>query len=309
MRMADTKAARGATGPSQECPPEMEKRVAVITDAVAADFIFPIWQRYYGGLFGHNNLFVVTYAGLAGRFRDCALGGVIELPVAYDDGIRHAIVSHLVAALLVTYDTVVRVDADEFLVVDPRASASLADFLQTDEAPYLTARGFDVIQLTGEPALAAVPAAPILSERRFAYPNTALNKTTVVRTPVRWEGGFHCADVYPRFGPLFLLHMKRIDIGWQLAWFRRMTENISANPKAENYLKDYYAPDEVRIRDYHAGVENRTRLAGIESWYREAFTADFLAHTQLTPHNGIYQSRFDHEDVLCEIVPEWKALI
>jgi hypothetical protein len=287
----------------------MRTRVAVITDAVSQDFIFPIWYRYYSGLFGAQNIFIVTYAGLSLLFREFALGGLIELPVGYDDTTRRAVISQFVSSLLPCYDAVIRVDCDEFLVVDPRSAASLAAFVDGLDAPYMTARGFDVIQMPDEPPLPEKPDASILKDRAFAYPNTALNKTCIVKTPVTWSAGFHAASVYPKFGPLVMLHMKRLDIGWQVGWFSHMFENIKDNPKVDKIFKDYYTPDKEKIRNYHRDVTGRPRLSGIDSWYRHDLTKNFLEKTRFVPSDGLYYSDFDHEMVLCEIPREWKSLL
>ncbi len=230
------------------------------------------------------------------------------MPTAYDDEVRHAIISKLVSALLHVYDVVVRVDPDEFLVVDPRVAPSLADWVRQMEIPYLTARGFDVIQLEGEAPLPKEPDTPILTHRAFAYPNAALNKTCIVKTPTEWSGGFHGASVFPRFGPVFMLHMKRLDIGWQVDWFRHMLQNISQNEKTDEALKSYYRADQDDIRNYHLGVENRDRLYGIDAWYRHEFTTAFTEQISFSPLSGMYVGGFDHEGVLCEIIPEWREL-
>ncbi len=287
----------------------MGLRVGVVTDAVSSRFVFPVWHRYYAAQFGAENLFVVTYAGCGAGFRDLRLGGLIELPVGYEDHTRLAAITPLVTSLLACYDVVIRVDADEFLVVDPRVAPSLAAFVEAMEQPYLTARGFDVIQLPGEPALPEVAAGAILQHRAAAYPNTALNKTAIVRTPVAWAAGFHSASVFPRFGALFMLHMKRLDIGWQMAWFREMTDNIAGNPKVEQMFKDYYAPDLARITAYHRDVAVRPHVGGIDAWYRNGLMREFVENIRFTPGDGIYHSTYGHENVLCEIIPEWRALL
>jgi hypothetical protein len=283
-------------------------RVAVVTDAASERFIFPFWYRYYGGLFGCANLFVVTYSGLCKAFAGFDLGGVVELPVGYDDAVRRDVLTGLVSALLPCYDFVVRVDADEFLVVDPRVTESLASFLETFAEPYLTSRGFDVVQLPQE---APLPEGlmQILPYRQVAYPNSALNKTCIVKTAVKWSSGFHSASVYPKFGPLFLLHMKRVDIQWQLQWFARMTANIKDNANVAQIIKDYYEPDIGKITKYHREVSGRTRLSGIDSWYRQEFTRQFLDGVALRPADGVYAGTYGHEHVLCEIPSQWRALI
>jgi hypothetical protein len=245
---------------------------------------------------------------LSGAFQAFHRGGVIELPVGYDDNTRRVVISGFVSSLLGCYDTVIRVDADEFLVADPRSSVSLSEYLKNFDAPYLSARGFDVCQMPDEPDLPEVPDFPILRHRSFAYPNTALNKTCIIRTPMTWCPGFHFASVYPKFGPVFMLHMKRLDIGWQLNWFGKMSENITNNPTVPDSLRTYYQPDEDKIRQYHKGVAGRPRLNGIDTWYRPKLTAEYLQKIKFDRASGLYHGSYDHELVLCEIPPEWKSL-
>lgn len=286
----------------------MARRVAVVTDALSEKFIFANWYRYYGGLFGFSNLYVVTYNGLSVAFKHLRLGGLLELPVAYDDNTRVAVVTNLVDALLSCYDTVIRVDSDEFLVTDPRISPSLSVWLEGYGDVYATARGFDVIQLPDEESI-PYDSSNVLALRSYAYPNSALNKTCISRIPLKWSTGFHWANVYPKFGPLFMLHMKRLDIQWQLKWFAHMSENIKDNINVDKIIKDYYQPDEEKIRAYHGGVSDRTRISGISSWYREEFLVRFLQEVSLRPKDGVYAGTYNHESVLCEIPPEWRLLI
>ena len=284
-------------------------RVAVVTDAVSPEFIFPIWHRYYANLFGAENLFLITYSGLSPLFAGYKLGGLIELPVGYDDNTRRDAITRFVSTLLSCYQTVVRVDADEFLVVDPRISPSLSAFIDEYKGEYLTARGFDVIQMPEEPVMAVQGVGTLLKDRGYAYPNSSLNKTCLVRSPISWSTGFHWASVFPKFGPLFMLHMKRVDISWQLSWFDKMSQQIKDNPNVDDSLREYYAPDEAKIRDYHTSISKRPRLSGLISFYRQNFIAGFLHQIQFIGRDGLYYGEHNHEQVLCEIPAEWKALI
>ena len=282
-------------------------RVAVLTDAASERFIFPFWHKYYGGMFGAKNLFVITYVGLSKNFKNCDLGGLIELPVGYDDAMRRDVINGLVPTLLACYDCLVRVDVDEFLVVDPREQPSLNSFIECFDQPYITARGFDVIQLPEEVSLPK-DLSRILPYRQVAYPNSALNKTCIVKSAVKWSSGFHGASVYPKFGALFMLHMKRVDIKWQVEWFAEMTSNIKDNSRVDQIIKDYYQPDEDKIRNYHRDVGVRTIVRGITSWYRQEFTQQYLNGVALRG-DGVYAGRYEHEHVLCEIPREWRDLI
>lgn len=280
-------------------------RVAVVTDALSQGFFFPLWRGYYGGLFGDANLYVVGYAG-GDSFEDLGLGGFMRLPHAYDDAHRPAACAELIDRLLKTYDTVIRVDADEFLMVDPRVAASLPEFLEMTGDAYFTARGFDVVQLPDEAPLVA---GPVLAQRRVAYPNSALNKTAITRISLRWGPGFHWASVVPRFSGLFLLHLKRVDVDWQVDWYRTMTENIAANPDAGEDLRDYYRADRERILTYHRQVAERPVVRGLDAWYRDAHQEKFLKSVRYDAATGLFEGEYDHELVLCELPEEFRAML
>lgn len=283
----------------------MAIKVAVVTDALSDQYFFPIWRKYYGEMFGDSNLFVVTYAGGTG-FAGPSLGGVLRMPVGYDDATRANVMSDLVATLLGAYDVVIRVDADEILMVDPSVAPSLREFIESSSRPYHTARGFDVIQTLDEPAMAP---GPLLAQRRFAYPAGALNKTCIVRVPVHWTQGFHWCSVYPDFGPLFMLHLKRIDIDWQVEWFTRMTANIGDNPNVEQIFKEYYRPDREKIVAYHRNISNWKIQAGIESWYRHDHQSKFIRSVSYNASKDVYSGTYEHDHVLCEIPQEWKTAL
>lgn len=283
----------------------MALRVAVVTDSISDEFFFPLWRRYYGGLFGEQALHVVAYEGGA-RFADPTLGGVLRLPVGYEDGLRARLIGDYVATLLHAHDVVVRVDVDEFLVADPRHYPSLRHFIAAGDAPHLAARGFDVIQTVAEPPLQP---GPVLAQRQWAYPNSALNKTCIVRRPRRWTPGFHWCDAAPVFGPLFMLHLKRVDMAEQFRWAAAMTGNIGANPQVGAEIKAYYRPAEAEVLKYHLDVSMRPRLKGIEAWYRDDFQQDFAASVAQNPASGMHVGRYGHDHVLCEIPDAWRGLL
>lgn len=283
----------------------MAIRIAVLTDALSDQYFFPIWRRYYGGLFGDLNLFLVTYAGAA-PFSDAGLGGVIRLPVSYDDATRATAITDLVAMLLAAYDVVVRVDVDEFLVVDPRVAPDIRTYIEATNRPYDTARGFDVVQMPDEPPLRP---GLVLPQRGVAYANTALNKTAIVRTPLHWSVGFHWCSAYPECGPLFLLHLKRIDIDWQLSWVAEMTRNIAGNPAVTQEIQEYYRSDREKILEYHRGIDARPIVSGIENWYRDALQWRFFDAITYNAKDDVYYGKFEHDDALCEIPAVWKDML
>jgi len=283
----------------------MVLRVAVLTDTLSPGFFFPVWCSYYGKLFGRSNLHVLTYEG-GPVIQDSTLGSVIRLPIPWDDNTRAERFADLTAFMLGAYDVVIRTDTDEFLAVDPAVAPDLRTYLETTKRPYCTARGFDVTQTMGE---APLKQGPLLAQRNLAYPNSALNKTCIVRMPIRWSPGFHWCTAAPEFGPVFLLHLKRIDVEVQLRWQDEILRHIANNPKIPQHTRDHYGFDRIKILEYNLGVSMRPRLKGQDAWYRHDFQRLFRDAVALDLRSGMYAGSFGHEEVLCEVPEAWRALV
>lgn len=269
------------------------KKIAVITDAVSSAFFFPVWHRYYGGLFGVENLHVVTYQGLKDSFAGIALGNLWAVNAAYDDTLRAGVIADLIAVLLRSHDVVIRCDVDEFLLPDPRQFADLADFIERNELPYVTAQGVDVIELAEDAPLDLEK--PIFGvQRRYGLRSSALNKTCVMTIPLRWAEGFHGANVPPRFAGLYNLHLKFADIKKRIAWDQAMLQGLVPGSKAYRYFS-------VGI-DHLTGVRNfmaSRPKGGAET--QAAFDARFLATVYHRPDSGIHQGDFFSQDFLISL--------
>lgn len=281
----------------------MGRRIAVITNALSSGFYFPLWYGYYGRLFDAANLFVVTFRGRREEFAPYRLGGLWELPHGFNDEGRARSIGALVATLLTCYDAVVYTDTDEFLVPDPRRHADLRAYLADLGRPYVTARGFDLVQRLGDPPLR--PGEPVLvAQRRHALPNSWLNKTCFTTLPLQWCVGFHGCTVHPMLDELFLLHLKRSDVELQAAWTTHISDSLDDDPKA----RDYYRTAREQIADYHAYASGLPVVAGWPGLYREAPASAFLASQVFHPHNGMYiSSSFPADPVLVEIPEEFRG--
>jgi len=270
------------------------KRVAIITDATSPEYFFPAWHRYYGSLFGTQNLHVVTYAGMKEGFRDFALGNLWGVNAAYDDTLRAGLIGDLVAALLRSHDVVIRCDVDEFLIPDSARFTDLADFVERNELPYVTAQGIDVIELAEEAELDLD--APIFGlQRRYGVRATALNKTCVTSAPLRWAEGFHGASAPPIFAGLYLLHLKFADIKKRLAWYETMRPGLVPGSKAHQYFS--------ATAEHLTGVQNF--LSGLAKGGLETeaeFNARFLATVHHNQERDNHQGDFFTQDFLIPLL-------
>ena len=269
------------------------KKVAVIADATSAEFFFPFWHRYYASQFGAANLHVVTYAGMKPLFSRVELGNLWEVSAKYDDTLRVGVIADLISALLRSHDVVLRCDVDEFLVPDPAAYANLAEFVECNELPYVTARGVDVIEMEDDAPLDQDQ--PVFGvQRRFGVRSAALNKTCLTTVPLRWAPGFHAANVPPHFSGLYNLHMKFANIKSRIAWHERMLEGLE--PGSKEYK--YFAVGAEHLTGVQRFLAARPR-EGAEN--EVEFDKRFLDSVRVNPQNGIHQGDFLTQDFLVSL--------
>lgn len=285
----------------------MAKKVAVISDTIAADQIFRVWYSYYTRLFGARNLYLVTYKGLSSQFSGFELGGVWELPEEYNDGIRSRVISALVTALLGSHDYVVRADIDELLVPDPRCAPDLATYIESldrNQRPYVTARGYEVVETSSEASLdLAVPI--LIRQRQFAYRNSALKKTCLTAVPIEWTGGFHGGTVYPMVSDLYLFHLKFADLTGRLKWFHSLMEHAPNNQQGQKYWSEGIAGI-LAIKD---ALARRQVVSGWESFVSREFDEQYLGSVRFNPTSRQYQGRFFTDNYLCEIPAQFAGML
>ncbi len=192
--------------------------IKVLTN-VRADAVFlDLWLRYYGAVFGRENLHVMLDGDDWEPQSD--LTGV-NVHVVKDLPRDRGRLDNQTAAwqsraanwfLKRGAFAVLRTDIDEFVAVDPDAGADLPGYLLgLRPGDRIAALGLDVVQAPQETALD--PARPILAQRRNAVITHEFSKLVAVRQPLRWRSGFHRGQHVPvDIGPgLLLFHLAMFD--------------------------------------------------------------------------------------------------
>ena len=111
-------------------------KIAAITMVYQEYRMLERWYDYYGALLGHENLFVVSHGGDDEHRRLTPRASHIAIPrgdLSRFEGLRQQMLIHLQRSLYGYYDAVIRVDTDEFIVVDPDHHASLGDALRSTD--------------------------------------------------------------------------------------------------------------------------------------------------------------------------------
>lgn len=173
------------------------KRIAALTMVRNDDFYLRKWVEYYGRELGKENLWIyfdgtdqdiAPFCEGTNAFLHEKIGNQV---VAAEKG-RLRFLSERAASLLEQgYDLVIGVDADEFIVVDPKRELSLREYLSAQKIGVsLSALGLDFGQKLGEEG-DITGNEPFLKQRHYAQIGTRYTKPSIIAKPCIWGSGFH----------------------------------------------------------------------------------------------------------------------
>ena len=173
------------------------KQIAVLTMVRNDDFFLRKWVEYYGSELGKENLYIY-YDGEDQAVGDFCQGtNVFVHPkigsqvVTAEKG-RLRFLSQKAAELFAQgYDLVIGVDADEYIVVDPKLGVGLGEYLSSQSIDVcLSPLGLDFGQKLGEEDDLSMESS-FLSQRHYAQIGTRYTKPSIIAQPCRWGSGFH----------------------------------------------------------------------------------------------------------------------
>lgn len=179
-------------------------KIAALTMVYRDPWALSQWVRHYGRLVGPQNLFIVAHGPDPDIARLAPQASVITIPrddLSGFDRKRAEMLNGFQSGLLRAYDWVIRTDADELIC----AETDLHDLLGNHaDVPVLTALGFDLAEVSGDPDLAD---APVFTRRRNAAFAGHYSKACIVNRPV--DLMLHGTRVPPRKLETFPFRMPR----------------------------------------------------------------------------------------------------
>lgn len=161
------------------------------------EFFLNRWIDYYGDQLGEENLYIYLDGEDQPTPAHAKTAHIIHEKrvaehVVKAEKRRLNFLSDVASKLMAEgYDMVIGVDADEFLVVDPKLNKTLKEYLsETKCSSSLSGLGMDVGQhLNKEKTLDGT--LPFLSQREYAFLSSRYTKPSVICKPVQWGSGFH----------------------------------------------------------------------------------------------------------------------
>jgi hypothetical protein len=217
---------------------------------------------------------------------------ITELDTNYNDRLRSEKISDVVAELLRSYNVVIRCDVDEFIVPGITIGLNLAEYVERNELSHVTARGINVVELADESALSSEDS--IISQRKYGFRSSPMNKTCLVSEPVRWAQGFHGASVAPRFAGLYNFHLRYADLKGRIAWHKAMLDGLTAGSTEYNY----FLPGAEALTNLQG---NLRRFSKIETETEAEFDTRFLNTVWHNVAHNIHQGDFFDQKFLVQL--------
>lgn len=254
------------------------KKICAITMVRNDEFYLRKWVEYYGAQLGKENL-RIYFDGEDQQIPVFCTGIYTELKpripglVVKAEKERLAFLSNQAARLMKEegYDLVIGIDADEFLVVDPKLGKTLSEYLSSiDINVSVSGLGVDVGQhLDYEKAIDA--SRPFLSQRSYAYLCSRYTKPSVIAEPVRWGSGFHRikGHNYHIDKNLYLFHFGSIDL--EMIKERMSNNDLVSTGRLKHIkkrAKTIYLVTGAKARDWDKTVEGMRR---VQQWMRQIF--------------------------------------
>lgn len=173
------------------------------------------WFAHHAALLGAENLFIVAHGADAAIARIAPGASILTVPrddLSAFDRRRASMLDGFHTGLAQVYDWVIRTDADELVCFDPDRHDSLYALFAVQQDPVLTALGFDVVEIPGDPTLRD---GAVLGQRRNIGFSGHYSKAVAARRPVSFVlHGTRVAarrvETFPFCMPrgLYLAHLK-----------------------------------------------------------------------------------------------------
>lgn len=254
------------------------KKICAITMVRNDEFYLRKWVEYYGTQLGRENL-RIYFDGEDQQIPNFCDGVYTELKpripgmVVKAEKERLGFLSRQAARLMQEerYDLVIGIDADEYLIVDPKLGMTLREYLSTKRVDVcLSGLGVDVGQhLEQEKVIDA--SIPFLSQRRYAYLCSRYTKPSIIAQPVTWGSGFHRVKGhnYHIDENLYLFHFGSIDL--KMIEERMSNTDLVSTGRLGHIKKrarTIYIITKAKARDWDKTVGGM-RL--IQQWLRQPF--------------------------------------
>jgi hypothetical protein len=250
-----------------------KSRVGALTMAYQDYFFVEKWYDYYGGLFGPENLFLISHGGDPKHLEIAKNANVITVPrdptLSRLERRRWASISSFSAALLEYYNWLICGDVDEIVVPDPDVFPDLNAYFaelnsQKRRPKSLCPLGLELIHNPDHEPDKLDPKETILSQRRVFRINPNYSKPCILRQKCTFTIGGHANTHLPRVlaDDLYLIHMRYFDYdySYQRLVSRAQMRRTMNNAVEGETVSGAWADDLASLKSLSSGLPVRTTV-------------------------------------------------
>jgi hypothetical protein len=229
--------------------PEKPGRVAVVTQAYNEGAMLAYWENYWAKLVGHENVYVLNNASTDGS---CARLNpkttVVNMPAAPVDHDHFAQAQgYFQRFLLLKYDWVIRVDADELLVCE-------GDFVEkltsTPPGTYTPELAVEIVHDTSHETPFDFDRAICGQRSHFVRGPDYLIRPIISSAPTTWSPGNHRATEFCKVMPGILeIHLRYFDFDFLLSKLTKWSKmkQTESDEKTCRQVVDSRSLDELEL--------------------------------------------------------------
>lgn len=172
-------------------------RICAVTMVYRDYWALSQWFAHFATALGAENLFIVSHGPDPHIHALCPGASVITIPrddLTQFDKLRNRFLNQLQNGLSHCYDWVIRTDADELVILDPRKFSSFADFFAKQDGGAVFGLGMEVVEMRGDAKIRDHE--PALAQRRNVVFTGHYSKAWAVRHKIGMDR--HGIELRPR---------------------------------------------------------------------------------------------------------------
>jgi hypothetical protein len=239
----------------------MRKPLAIFTIVKDEPEFLPVWCDHYINHGYGSDLFILDNHSDDNLALEDAVARDIRVVSVFNDEVDHdwmlKTVQDFQHFLLNSYEAVLFVEVDEFVLTDPASHyTNLVEYAADMVQPVVRCTGFEVVHQIGEEDQALIQSR-MLEHRGWWYPTTQYSKPLLSRVPMMWCKGFHESILVPHktisVDPnLLLVHLHKLDYA-------------VARRRLERFRNRKWSKADIAAG---AGFQNRCSDEEFEKWFR-----------------------------------------
>jgi hypothetical protein len=246
----------------QKPPSKESSRIAALTIAYNEEYMLSKWANYYGQIFGYENLFVIDDGSDINprTYLNEAVNVIRQPRPSFNSWRLCRTLSKFQRILLETYDIVIELDSDEFILTDRPDCDTIKDHIHKifpNDVGIIRTEGWELVHLIDrEPLLNNDQ--PIAQQRNYLLRNTGFDKPVVTNKEISLIIGNHwCYENAIQDTSLIMLHLRHFDVNFSLEKIRKYKQTAWAEIDLANGFSNHQRiKEEELLGAFHGFVKS-----------------------------------------------------